>query len=258
MSGFPCSKIGDRTSDQFSYGKAEVLMTQSFVFKIPDNFDLSTITAGCLRTAFILRLPFRIRTGRLFRLPVDSAFEVVFRNKLDIPTGTTSDEIRALMWIGERFRPREEFFTEALVIDRKPKVNDQTAKQLAEWATKETADTMPDCGMRYFEAHQSLNDAIVAYHSGTQALFGGYIVERLSTNEFFDLLRYVHITITPPGHILSDDNILELLDARAGRDFAKVGGQFWPDLADVAADQLASINRHIELHKKSYILSIFS
>ena len=63
-----------------------------------------------IRNAFILRLPFRLRTGTLLTLPLGTAFTVVLRNRLSIPQGTSSEDVLRLMWVGERSRPRDDFW----------------------------------------------------------------------------------------------------------------------------------------------------
>jgi hypothetical protein len=225
-------------------------LTTSFVFTVPDELDLSTVGAGFVRTAFIVRLPFRVRTGQLFKLTMDSGFEVVSRNKIDIPHGTTLDAMQKLMWIDKRIRPREEFYTEAMIIDRTPRVDEATAKRIVDWLQKEGTDAMPGHEYRYFDSLTSLNDAIVAYHSATGLLFGGKVVERLTNNQYFEHLCYVHTVLAPPACRFTDQDILQIFDARAEREFIQVGGQFTLELADVPTSQLDAIGNYLPLHRR--------
>ena len=225
-------------------------MTYSFVFFAPDTLDLNTVGAGYARTAFILRLPFRVRTGMLFRLSVDSSFEVVFRNNLDIPHTTTTDDLSKLTWVGTKLRPKDEFLTEVMIIDRNPPVDEATAKQFAERLQQANGEAMPGYNNRLFQAFEALNDAIVAYHSATQSLFGGYVVERLTTHEFLERLRYTHTILSPPDYVFTDQDIHDILNARPDRQFMQVGSQFALDLADYPPDTISSIQECLKHHRQ--------
>ena len=97
---------------------AERIVWQQFAFTFPDDIDLKSLDEIQVYKGFILTLPFRLRTGVFFTLQVGDSFDVIFRNRLDIPLGTPSDEVQQLMWEGKKFRKREQFFTEALVLDK--------------------------------------------------------------------------------------------------------------------------------------------
>src|SRR5205085_1731769 len=107
------------------------------------------------------------------------------------------EEIHKLLWVGNKSRPREELFTDAMILDRKPDVSDEQAVALARWLNDEGQEPMPGYGQRYFLTHEGLNDAIVAYHTATKHLFGGYTIERLTDTEYMDSLRYVHTILSP-------------------------------------------------------------
>jgi hypothetical protein len=225
-------------------------MIHSFVFLMPEALDLSAVGAGYARTAFILRLPFRVRTGMLFSLPVDSSFEVVFRNILDIPQTVTSDDVLKLIWVGTKLRPTEEFFTEVMIIDRNPPVDEATAKRFAECLQQADGEGMPSYNKRLFRAVEALNDAIVAYHSATQSLFGGYVVERLTYREFIERVRYVHTILSPPNYVFTDQDIHEIFNARPDRDFVQIGGQMATELADYSPEKISSIQEYLKSHRR--------
>ncbi len=225
-------------------------MTYSFAFIIPDSLDLSTVAAAYVRTAFILRLPFRVRTGVLFRLTLDSSFEVVFRNSLDIPHTTTSNDVFKLTWVGSKVRPKQDFLTEVMIVDRHPSVDDAAAKRIAECFQQGDSEALPGHDKRLFRAFEALNDAIVAYHSATNSLFGGYHVERLTTREFVERVRYVHTVLSPPDYVFSDQDIHDIFNARPEREFTQIGGQFALELADYPLETIASIQEYVKSHRQ--------
>jgi hypothetical protein len=225
-------------------------MWTSFAFWFPDTFDLDTVGAKNIHTAFIVKLPFRIRAGALRRLRIDSATEVVFRNKIDIPIKLEANDYIKLAWIDGKWRPYDVLCSEVMIIDRSPKTSDEEAKKLAAFAKDPAQTTLPEYSQRFIEAHQSLNAAIVAYHTATQHLFGGYIIERLTDVEFSDCLRHVHAIIVPADRSLLDDELVQVFDAKAEREFNSVSRQFSLDLADAPESDLAKLSRSLELHER--------
>ena len=139
-------------------------MYQQFAFTFPDDLNSKNVADIQVYNGFILTLPFRLRTGNLFSVQVGNSFDVIFRNRLDIPCGTTPDEIHSLMWEGKKLRPREQFFTEALVIDKNAAVTTGFREHFIDFMEGNSDQKMPDNKARYFQAITSLNDAIVGYH----------------------------------------------------------------------------------------------
>jgi hypothetical protein len=221
-------------------------MTQCLLLHIPDSIDLSTVGAKHVRTALILPLPVRVRTGTLFRLTVDSSFEVVFRNGLDIPYATTTEETSKLTWVGKTLRPTEEFLTEAMIVDRHPIVDDADAKRIAEGDAK--APLAPD--KRLFLALEALNESIVAYHSATHVLFAGYPVQRLTHREFIERNRYFHTILSPPDYVFTDQQFHEIFNTHPERRFIRLGGQFGLELADCPPEQISSIQNYLKAHRQ--------
>jgi hypothetical protein len=233
------------------------MVTQSFLFVTPDNYEPEAVTKANLRTVFILRLPFRVRVGTLRRLRIDPTFEVVFRNEFPIPKPLTKDEMHKLIWAGTKPRPREELFTDVLILDNKPDAANEEAAALAAWLKDEAKGTMPDYKKRYFAAHEVLNDAIVAYHTATNHLINGYAVQRLTDTEFFSALRFVHTVLCPDNYELTDTDLENLLEARGEREFISMGGQFGLDLADASEEELAKLDKALQLHR-DYIFFQFA
>jgi hypothetical protein len=232
------------------------MVTQSFLFVAPDTFEPRSVTKANLRTVFILRLPYRVRVGTVRRLRMDPTLEVVFRNKFPIPQPLGDDGWDKLLWDGTRRRPREELFTHVLILDSKPEASDEEAAALATWQQDETKDGMPGYKKRYFAAHEALNDAIVAYHTATNHLINGYAIERLTDTDFFSALRFVHTVLCPAEYELTDCDLEQLLEARGEHEII-TGGQFVLDLADASEDQLANLEKSLQLHR-DYIFYQFA
>lgn len=233
------------------------MVTQSFLFVAPDTFEPRSVTKANVRTVFILRLPFRVRVGTVRRLRMDPTLEVVFRNKFPIPKPIGDDGWHKLLWDGTKPRPRKELFTDVLILDSKPEASDEEAVALAAWLKDEAKGGMPDYNKRYFAAHEALNDAIVAYHIATNHLINGYAVERLTDTEFFSALRFEHTVLCPAEYELTDADLEQLLEARGEREFISTGGQFGLDLADASEDQLAKLDKSLQLHR-DYIFYQFA
>lgn len=226
-------------------------MYQQFTLAFPDDLDLESAGDIQVYKGFILALPFRLRTGVFFSLHVGNSFDVIFRNRLDIPSGMPSDKVLKLLLEAKPPRQHEQFFTEALVLDKSPPVTPDVREAILAFIESAGDHKMPSINARYFEAMTSLNDAIVGYHHATKSLFGGTVVKRFTPEMFFDRLRYLHIIICPSEYELSQENMIEILDARGEREFTQVGGQFaTSQLNDVPANQLAEVQRYAQLHQR--------
>jgi hypothetical protein len=224
---------------------------QNFAFIFPDDFDAARAAELQVCNAFILTLPFRLRTGPFFAVPIGDTFTVVFRNVLDIPQGTSQDEIHDLLWEDKAFRPREQFFTEAMVLDKHPRVSPQFRQKFIAFLQDSDNNNLPRTKERYFEAMARLNDAIVGYHHATNSLFGGAVLERLTAPVFFLRLRYLHTIVCPPGYELTESQQIEVLEARGDRTFTRVEGEFTTgQLDDVPKDQLTLVQRYTQLHQR--------
>src|SRR4051794_36195129 len=116
------------------------MVSTCMLFVCPDDYDGKDVGPENVRTVFIVRLPFRVRSGTIRRLKVDADFEVTFRNGINIPTGTSYDEASKLGWVGKQFRPREEFMTDAMILDRRPPVKAEEAAAFGELARAETTE----------------------------------------------------------------------------------------------------------------------
>jgi hypothetical protein len=80
---------------------------------VGDNIDFCDITREQVYIGFVLRLPFRLRLGRLYRHSFQmrgSSFELMLRNRYLIPPGTQHHEI-----VG-KIASYDVLWTEALII----------------------------------------------------------------------------------------------------------------------------------------------
>lgn len=226
-------------------------MLQQFAFTLPDEFDVASAADLQVCNAFILTLPFRLRTGPFFAVPIGESFTAIFRNTLDIPQGTLQEDVDNLLWEGKVFRPREQFFTEALVLDKHPALSPEFRQKFIAFLADSDNNKMPRTEARYFKALESLNDAIVGYHHATKSLFGGTVVERLTAPMFFPRLRYLHTIVCPSGYELSNSEVVEILETRGDRTFTQVEGEFTTgELDDAPADQLDLVQRYTQLHQR--------
>ena len=225
-------------------------MYQQFIFSFPDDFKPEEHRSLSVANAYLLTLPFRVRVGQFLRVNVSDCFDVVFRNKLDIPEGTSNDDLTQLLWDDKKSRPREQFFTEVAVLDLRPKIPTDFREQLINLSEGKPDRKMPETGSKYFDALTALNDAIVGYHHATNCLFGGTVVERFTDKMFFDRLRFRHTLIFPDAYELTTTDIHEVFDARGERTFTQLEGQFSLELADVPEDERNRIETFAQLHQR--------
>jgi hypothetical protein len=227
-------------------------MQQQFAFVFPDDINLQAAGEFAVFNAFILTLPFRLRVGRFFTVHAGDSFDVVLRNPLDIPKGTSQDEVNKLTWKGRSFRPRDEFYTEALILDKKPKLPDTFRNEFAlMFANAQGEAKLPNTEPRYFDALTRLNDVIVGYHHATNDLFGGSPLERLTSVVFFERLRYLHTIACPESHLMNQQELTEVFDARGDREFRSIPGMFTTsNLDDAPQNTLEKVQDYVGLHQR--------
>ena len=102
-------------------------MYQQFAFTFPDDLDVKSVADIQVYNGFILTLPFRLRTGTFFSVHVGNSFDVIFRNRLDIPCGTSSDEVPAdqLARIHRYAQLHQRFLFYQFALDAKSKMVEQ-------------------------------------------------------------------------------------------------------------------------------------
>ena len=227
-------------------------MHQQFAFAFPDDINLQAAGEFEIFNAFVLTLPFRLRVGRYFSVHAGDSFDVVLRNPLDIPRGTSDDEVNKLTLKGRSFRPRDEFYTEALILDKNPKVPDTFRDEFAlMFANAKEDSKIPNTQPRYFDALTRLNDVIVGYHHATNYLFGGSPLERLTSQVFFERLRYLHTIVCPKSYLLNQQELTEVFDARGTCEFISVPGMFTTsNLDDAPQNTLERVQDYVGLHQR--------
>jgi hypothetical protein len=198
--------------------------------------NLGQLTEDQVRVGFILRLPFRLRVGKLRRFKCDwqGPFEVCFRNALDIPNGTdTSEVLRQLQG------SYEALWTDALTIVEEPRVQESDLEALRK--SEESPEPSPtNLTGNAFQAIKALNQLIIAYSTATKDLWGGRPLRTLSDIEFFERLRWEITILCPKAHVLREADILQLFNLRPDREFISLG-QLTGDLDDLSEEELAGI-----------------
>jgi hypothetical protein len=190
-----------------------------------------------------------VRAGKLLKISLDAAFAVIFRNQIDIPHGSTQDEVHRAICAGDVPCRVDDLCTDIVVVDHKPAVDDALAKRFASFLQSERNGTPPQEMARYSPAAAALNDGIVAYYSATQLSGGTRSVARLTFNEFLASLRHADTVICAPDYEFSDDDIEHIL-GEDGRPSITAAESVDLDLADCAPAQLASIERYVHFHRK--------
>jgi hypothetical protein len=215
---------------------------------VTEGVDLSAVTEENIRVAFVVRLPFRVRLGMLRRYVYDDQFEIWIRNKVDLPPGTTFQQAMPHMKTGEGRLQPDLLFSEALILNRKVKVNSDSLEAVRRTTNKD--GVLPiECDKKYFLALKVLNDFLVAFHTATKEMFGGTAISRLSNMEFFNRLRFEITLICPAGAEVDAELAEELLNSRVEREVLGVQ-QFAGEWGDVAEDRLALIQKALELQER--------
>lgn len=198
--------------------------------------SLARVTEDQVRVGFILRLPFRLRVGKLRRFKCDweGPSEVCLRNALDIPNGTDTSEI-----LRQPRGSHEALWTDALIMLERPKVQESDLEALRK--SEELPELAPtNLTGSAFQATKALNQVIIAYSTSTKQLWGGKPLRMLSDTEFFERLRWEITILCPKGYVLQDSDILQLFNLRPDRELISLG-TLVGYLDDLGEEDLASI-----------------
>jgi len=200
------------------------------------TLNIARLTKDQVRVGFILRLPFRLRVGKLRRFNYDgeSPFEVCFRNTLDIPKGTDTSEVILQLQDGY-----EELWTDALIIVERPKVQESDLEALRK-SDESPEPARTNLTGNAFQAIKALNHLIIAYSTATKQLWGGKPLCTLSDTEFFERLRWEITILCPEGHMLQDADILQLFNLRPDRALLR-SGTSTGYLDDLSEEELVDI-----------------
>jgi hypothetical protein len=227
------------------------MVIQNFL-EIPGKMDVESISNAQIYNIFILTLPFRIRTGTLFTVRLDDSFEVIFRNKLNIPRGIPREDIWGLLDQGDKHRPYEHFFTEAYILDKHPPIDTAYREKFAKYVTTRDSESVPRLRGREYEAFTFLNDVIVGYHHSINNTLGGTFIKRLSLHTFYGRLRYIYTVISPSGYQISESALIEILDTLGEQGFMSFDTPMFSfeGLDDISDAQKSNIQHYSRLHQR--------
>ena len=214
--------------------------------------DIESLTKDQIRVAFILRLPFRLRVGRLFHFcaDIDGPFEISCRNSLNLPPGTGS--LEALRHVRRSY---EVLWTDALIIMGRPRVEESDLQAIRE-AAESTEPAQTNLTRNAFKALGALNQFIIAYSTSAKQLWGGRPLKELTKIEFFERLQWEITILCPESHVITDTAKSELFDLRPEREITQLGG-LTGELDDLSNEELSDIGGAIA-RQKEYVFYEFA
>ena len=206
-----------------------------------DDFDVETLTADAVRFAVVLTLPFRVRTGKLFKAPsIDGETEIWLRNNFDIPEGTDFREII-------RKRPDNHstgwsyLWTEALIIVNHPKIQHEEVNKLKGGTTKGV-----NLSRNVHTAIEAINELIGAYSEAVNTILGGDTLRMLTDIVFLECVRLEITYFAPPKYMLTEKDTLEIFTWRPEKLFVSKGGQLTGDLFNLPRETLEKLPAYLK------------
>ena len=215
---------------------------------LQEGVDLTALTQGHFRDIFVLRIPFRIRVGKLKKFRYDEEIDIWIRNA-GFPRGTTS--LQAMQQIHKSkvlTHPYNPAFSEAIVVNHKLKVGDDVLRAIVAHFTAQKEGPIR-VEVQHFKALSAFNDWIVAFHHATNELFGMTAIHTLSSMEFFDALRFEITLVCDPSSELNDEDILNFCESKIEKELI-AGEQFHGEWDDLPDDRLERLNEVLRLHKR--------
>lgn len=186
----------------------------------------------------MLRLPFRFRTGKLYRFQVtgENPFEVWILNRFLIPEDSDhNDWLPRLHATGiNGYSP---LWSEAIVFVPDPHVSEEVIDALRKGEAKIPSEK------NLFRTQAAFNEFICAYATAANNLFGGAPLRMLTDMEFFDSLYVEAAFLSPPGYDITSKDIDGMFSWKPEREFVKIGGQLSGGLADLPATTLATVGQ---------------
>jgi hypothetical protein len=212
-----------------------------------DGFELSQLRPEDIRYGLELRLPFRVRTGTLIKVPpADKDAEIWLFNSVAIPSGSHLPAILHSLLDKDRASYRE-LWTQAVVILSSPSLVDGAVEALRNGDPKALG-----LGENKFRALTALNEVIYGYSEVTISLFGGAPLRFLTDTDLFEALRLELAFLAVPDYVVTDSDIREILDWRPERELRSLG-QLTGDLTDLDPDTFAAIPDRIhQLREHAY------
>ena len=211
-------------------------MTHNGIFG-PAGVDLAQLQPDALRFGVVISLPFRIRVADLVHVPpVDAVSDVWLFNGIAIPLDSHLPAILHTL-PGREHDGYAALWTQAIVILNAPMLADGALEALRNGDPGQLA-----LGGNLFRALTSLNEIVFGYSEAVSTLFGGTSLRFLTDTEFFQGLRLQFALVANALRVLTEADVREVLEWRPERPLARPADEE----ADLPADALASIPRHIE------------
>lgn len=219
---------------------------QSLTFYQDDDFDFKSITYEMIRLGFLVKLPFRLRLGKLYQHSYcykNHNVIIALSNKHHIPNGVSLFDLPSMP-------PWDELNTDVLILFNNPKIDDETLEQLRK-CTRDSSEF--NIGMYEFFAMEAINHFVMAYGTATTQLFGGKPMRLLKTHDFVDYLKYKITIFSSPEYTLTEQDYNDIFSYKPKREILS-SGQLTGDLGDLGLD---GISDKIGLQLKRQINYVF-
>ena len=118
-------------------------------FYWPDDLQVDSVTRAFVHYGVWLRLPYRSRTGQLFRFAAGKDFEVWVHNRYSIPEGSTFED-RMTEDRKRGLRGFDHYWSEVLLIISTPDVPDDAFEEIRKGSGAVPTEKNVFAALRYF------------------------------------------------------------------------------------------------------------
>ena len=232
--------------------------------KLFDFLNTSEIVRENIQSAFVVRLPFRLRIGGFYRHCLKFAgehFEIVLRNLILLPETASPhklpDELPELV----KKSSLAEINTDAIVVVKNPRVNEDVLNKLNKQSLDRDA-IVSHLGDGILKAIGALNRFIIAYATVAKSLMGVSGPLRLLQTEpsagIMDINLYIHWNIAilwPIGRAFPDKvfhDMFKLMPPHEPPGMIVVR----PPISDLTNAELTNIDKILSLQEESFYLEL--
>lgn len=206
-----------------------------------DGVDTTSLTTEHLHEVFVLRMPFRLRTGAFLRLKVMDPIpcDVCFVNRIAVPVGADvlrDPELNGCLLQGL-------LWTDVLIDVPNPDLCEGEIQRLRCPEEATDREFFPLDESRQVDA---LNRCITAYHTASGETMGGRPLSLFTWPGWHPYLRYNPIIACRPGRVLSDDELLKWCLAPQPEPSVIRGEGLSVDLSDLPDDTIDAIPEALE------------
>lgn len=214
--------------------------------RIADGFDRQNLALQNIRDAYVLRLPFRLRVGKMrrFVINVDGPVEIWCRNTISIPKDT--------QWYAKwaRISP-ERFNTEVLLLVKRRQISPDDLEELKKDEPHLVSLTPP----RIFEPYAILTEFLNAYRKvgfGSPVwrvpdeVYG--VVEPITLRQFDEYNRALFAILSEEDYALTNTDISQMF--RWKTEPGVFRNHWIHALHDLPDDLLSHLPSEVEKHQK--------